>query len=259
MKTTMEVLAAFGLTGKRAMVTGGASGIGRATAELFAAAGARVLVSDLDGDGAKAVAAAIGGDAEGMACDVGDEGAVRELFGRAGEMMGGLDVLANVAAYRRKADTMTMPVTEWDLMHDVTVRGVFLCMREAIGIMKGQENGGAIVNVSSISARHPTIFRNMHYDSAKAGVDAVTRAAAVEFAPKIRVNSVQPGSTASPGAKAMSAEFVAEGPMTLPGRIPLGRASQPLEQAYAILFLASPASAYITGHHLPVDGGYHVS
>jgi NAD(P)-dependent dehydrogenase (short-subunit alcohol dehydrogenase family) len=133
-------------------------------------------------------------------------------------------------------------------------------MREAIKIMRDQGRGGSIVNVSSVSADHPTIFNNTHYDSAKAGVDAMTRAAAVEFAEhKIRVNSIQPGGTASGGAKAMGESLPFKGPMTLPGRIPLGRISQPIEQARAILFLASDAASYITGHHLTVDGGYHVS
>lgn len=79
-------------------------------------------------------------------------------------------MLANVAAYRRKADTMTMPASEWDIMHAVTTRGTFLMMREAIKIMRQQPDGGSIVNVSSVSADHPTVFNNTHYDSAKAGV-----------------------------------------------------------------------------------------
>lgn len=252
-------LALFSLTGKRAIVTGAASGIGKATAELFARAGARVLAVDLDSDGVRLVADSLGDGHSAMGCDVAQEAAVEQVFVEAVSRMGGVDVLANVAAYRRKADTMTMPVSEWDIMHDITVRGTFLCMREAIRIMQDQQEGGVIVNVSSVSARHPTIFRNMHYDSAKAGVDAITRAAAIEFAPKIRVNSVQPGGTATAGAAEMQNDVVPSGPMTLPGRIPLQRMATPLDQALAILFLASPASSYITGHHLPVDGGYHVS
>lgn len=155
---------------------------------------------------------------------------------------------------------MTMPASEWDIMHAVTTRGTFLMMREAIRVMRDQGSGGSIVNVSSVSADHPTIFNNIHYDSAKAGVDAMTRAAAVEFAEhKIRVNSIQPGGTASGGAKRMGSEIQMRGPMTAPGRIPLGRISDPIEQARAILFLASDAASYITGHHLTVDGGYSVS
>lgn len=256
---TSDALSPFRLTGKTAIVSGAASGIGRATATLFAEAGAHVMFVDLDADGAREAAAAV--DAAHFGCDISDERQVQALFAHAMEVFGGrLDVLANVAAYRRKADTMTMPASEWDVMHAVTARGTFLMMREAIRIMREQERGGAIVNVSSVSARHPTIFNNMHYDAAKAGVDAITRAAAIEFAPHgIRVNSVQPGGTASPGAAKVSTDLPPRGPMIQPGRMAMGRVSQPIEQARAILFLASDAASYITGHSLTVDGGYSVS
>lgn len=253
----IPALAPFGLAGQVALVTGAASGIGRETASLFAQVGADVLFVDLDAAGAKAAAAPSGADHFG--CDISDETQVAALFAHVAERFGRLDVLANVAAYRRKADTMTMPLAEWDRMHAVTTRGSFLMMREAIRLMRAQRSG-TIVNVSSVSARHPTIFNNMHYDAAKAGVDAMTRAAAIEFAPYgIRVNSVQPGGTATSGAHRMTEELPARGPMTLPGRIALGRLSSPIEQARAILFLASPAASYITGQHLTVDGGYSVS
>jgi NAD(P)-dependent dehydrogenase (short-subunit alcohol dehydrogenase family) len=152
-----------------------------------------------------------------------------------------------------------MPASEWDVMHAVIARGTFLCLREAIKIMRSQ-GGGAIVNVSSVSARHPTIFSNMHYDSAKAGVDAITRAAAIEFAQdNIRVNSVQPGGMRTAGGQKIGTATPVTGPITQPGRMALGRAAEPIEQARAILFLASDAASYITGHLLTVDGGYHVS
>jgi NAD(P)-dependent dehydrogenase (short-subunit alcohol dehydrogenase family) len=253
-----SALSVFGLEGKTAVVTGAASGIGRASAALFAEVGAQVLWVDVNEDGVREAAQAL--DGSYAACDISDEAQVKALFLRIKQTFGRLDVLANVAAYRRKADTMTMPASEWDLMHAVTTRGTFLMMREAIKLMRVQDDGGAIVNVSSVSARHPTIFNNMHYDSAKAGVDAMTRAAAIEFAPQnIRVNSIQPGGTDSGGAKNITNMLPPTGPMTQPGRMALGRLATPLEQARAILFLASPASGYITGHHLTVDGGYHVS
>lgn len=257
-----DALSPFRLDGKKAIVTGAASGIGRATAELFAAVGAEVLFVDIDGEGAGTAAEASG--MPGAACDIADEEQVAALFADAHARFGRLDVLANVAAYRRKADTMTMPAAEWDIMHAVTARGTFLCLREAVRIMRGQPEGGSIVNVSSCSATSPTIFSNMHYDSAKAGVDAMTRGSAVEFAgDRIRVNSIQPGATASGGAAGMKtdrgAAFKPAGPMVQPGRIPLARVSQPIEQARAILFLASDAASYITGQHLAVDGGFLVS
>ena len=254
----MSALSAFSLEGKAAIVTGAGSGIGRATATLFTQVNARVLFVDIVEDAVRDAAEAVG--SPWIVCDIADEAQVAAVFETALAAFGGVDVLANVAAYRRKADTMTMPASEWDVMHAVTTRGTFLMMREAIRIMRDQGRGGSIVNISSVSAAHPTIFNNMHYDSAKAGVDAMTRAAAAEFAEHgIRVNSVQPGGTASGGAKAMGASLPFRGPMTQPGRIPLGRVSDPIEQARAILFLASDASSYVTGHHLTVDGGYAVS
>lgn len=253
-----NALSVFGLEGKTAIVTGAGSGIGRATATLFASVGAQVLFVDIAEDAVREAAEAAG--SAYAVCDIAEEAQVQALFADTHARFGRLDVLANVAAYRRKADTMTMPASEWDIMHAVTTRGTFLMMREAIRIMRDQEGGGAIVNTSSVSADHPTIFNNTHYDSAKAGVDAMTRAAAVEFGEHgVRVNSVQPGGTASGGAQKIGDELPFKGPMTLPGRIPLGRISDPIEQARAILFLASPAASYITGHHLTVDGGYHVS
>ncbi|SCW60061.1 NAD(P)-dependent dehydrogenase, short-chain alcohol dehydrogenase family [Sphingobium faniae] len=253
-----QALSIYGLEGKTAIVTGAASGIGRATADLFTQVGARVLFVDIVANAVQEAAEASG--SPWAVCDIADEAQVQATVDKARALFGRLDILANVAAYRRKADTMAMPASEWDIMHAVTTRGTFLMMREAIKIMREQDGGGAIVNVSSVSADHPTIFNNMHYDSAKAGVDAMTRAAAIEFSGHgIRVNSVQPGGTDSGGAKKMGESLPFKGPMTLPGRIPLGRISQPVEQARAILFLASDAASYITGHHLTVDGGYHVS
>jgi len=252
-----ETLSVYGLEGKTAIVTGAGSGIGKATATLFTEVGARVFFVDVVEDAVREAAEATGSPF--AVCDISDEAQVQATFAKAKDLFGRLDVLANVAAYRRKADTMAMPASEWDIMHAVTTRGTFLMMREAIKIMREQKSG-SIVNVSSVSADHPTIFNNTHYDSAKAGVDAMTRAAAVEFGEYgIRINSIQPGGTASGGAAKMGQEIVMRGPMTAPGRIPLGRISQPIEQARGILFLASDAASYITGHHLTIDGGYHVS
>jgi len=255
-----EAMEAYRLAGKAAIITGAASGIGRATAELFADVGATVIIADLNEAAAVDLATRIGRGAAGIGCDVSNAESVDAMFRKALPILGGrLDVLVNNAAYRPKADTMTMPASEWDIMHAVIARGTFLCLREAVKIMR-QQGGGAIVNISSVSAKHPTIFSNMHYDSAKAGVDAITRAAAIEFAgDNIRVNSVQPGGTDTAGSTKLRSAIPITGPMVQPGRMALGRVAQPIEQARAVLFLASDASSYITGHHLTVDGGYHVS
>ena len=263
MSDPQAALAAFTLTGKVALVTGAAQGLGRSIAELFLDVGASVVVADLNGDAAKAAAEDLStrGPTLGVAMDVSDETAVQAGFAAAADRFGGIDVLVNNAAYRGKANTMDMSVAEWDIMHAVCTRGSFLCLREAVEQMRGR-GGGAVVNISSMSAQHPTIFPNMHYDSAKAGVDAITRLAAVEFARDgIRVNSVLPGGMATPGPDKMRAAQAAggpaiEGPATIPGRSVMGRIAQPVEMARAVLFLASDAASYITGAELLVDGGF---
>ncbi|MEO7134474.1 MAG: SDR family oxidoreductase [Vicinamibacterales bacterium] len=257
------VLAPFALSGKVALITGAASGLGKATARLFLEVGASVIVTDLNADAARATAEEFAslGSAIGVGMDVSDESSVQTGFAAAAAAFGGIDVLVNCAAYRNKANTMDMPVSEWDTMHAVCTRGSFLCLREAVKQMRGR-GGGTVVNVSSMSAQHPTIFPNMHYDSAKAGVDAITRLGAVEFARDgIRVNSVLPGGMATPGPDKMRAAQasggpVIAGPALIPGRILLGRVADPIEMARAILFLASDASSYITGVELLVDAGF---
>ena len=252
----------FRLDDRTAIITGAASGIGKATARLFAAAGARVVIGDLNGEAAVETAADLaqtGSQAIGVAVDVADEAAVDELFAVAQSKFGAIDVLVNNAAYRAKADFMEMPVEEWDRMLAVCTRGTFLCMRAAIRSMRAEGNGGAIVNVSSVSAVHTTISHNGHYDAAKAGVDALTRYAAVEFAEDgIRVNSVQPGGTDTEGSRNIDSTFDLRGPIRLPGRVLLGGRNRPEDVASAILFLAAPAASRITGQALAVDGGFLV-
>jgi NAD(P)-dependent dehydrogenase (short-subunit alcohol dehydrogenase family) len=258
-----KALGAFTLPGKVALITGAAQGLGRTTAELFLDVGASVVITDLDGDAARETAQELSGRGPtlGLAMDVADEAAVQAGFAAAAERFGGIDVLVNNAAYRKKASTMDMSVAEWDIMHAVCTRGTFLCLREAVKQMRGR-GGGSIVNISSTCSHHPMILPNMHYDSAKAGVDAITRLACVEFAPdRIRVNSVLPAGMNTPGPKTMKAAEgtggpVIAGPALLPGRNLLGRVADPIEMARAVLFLASEAASYITGVELLVDAGY---
>lgn len=258
-----DALACFTLTNKVALVTGGAQGLGKEIASLFLDVGASVVLTDLNGEAAMATAAELApkGPVIGLAMNVADEAAVQSAFAAAARHFGGVDILINNAAYRKKASTMDMPVEEWDMMHAVCTRGTFLCLREAVKQMRGR-GGGSVVNISSMSAQHPTIFPNMHYDSAKAGVDAITRLAAVEFGRDgIRVNSVLPGGMATPGPDKMRAMEAQggpkiEGPALIPGRNILGRVAQPIEMARAVLFLASDAASYITGAELLVDAGF---
>jgi len=261
----MDVLDCFVLAGRTSIVTGAASGIGRATAELFGALGSRVVVADLNGSAAEDVAGGIrerGGEALAVECDVADESSVKSAFAASREAFGPVDVLINNAAGRTKAAFMEMSVDEWDRMHHICSRGTFMCTREAVSQMIAAGNGGSIVNVSSIASIRPMIFNNTHYDSAKAGVNALTRDCAIEFAEHgIRVNAVLPGGTDTPGAQTIQGrvDLPVRGPALEGNRRPMQRRGEPVELARAILFFASPASSYVTGQLLGVDGGFMVS
>ncbi|CAB3735639.1 SDR family NAD(P)-dependent oxidoreductase [Paraburkholderia rhynchosiae] len=266
---TLETIATrlantFGLEGKTAVVTGAASGLGRTTAMLFAELGANVVIADLNLEAAEITAQAIAaqcGSAIAVHADVSDEASVTQLFERISTRFNGVDILVNNAADRSKAEFFDMSVAQWDRMQNVTLRGSFLCSREAIRRMRSSGNGGSIVNVSTVGSVRTTLWGvNAHYDAAKSGVDSLTRTLAGEFAAdNIRVNSVLPGGMCTEGGQNISHSFNIRGPMIGQHRIPLGRIADPLEVANAILFLASPASSYVTGQLLAVDGGFMVS
>jgi NAD(P)-dependent dehydrogenase (short-subunit alcohol dehydrogenase family) len=250
----------YGLDGKVAVVTGGASGIGLATTNLLTNAGARVVVADLSREGCaeveRTLLSANGGFA--VETDVASGESVSALFAEIDRRLGRVDVLVNGAALRSKTDFLEMTTEQWDAMFAVCTRGTFLCTREAIRRMS-ENGGGSIVNISSVGASHTTIFQNAHYDAAKAGVDSLTRSCAVEFAPQgIRVNSIQPGTTRTPGAQRIRSAFAPGGPIRQDGRVLLDRRAEPEELAAAIVFLAGPGASYITGQILAVDGGYSV-
>ena len=260
---TTRVTPPFTLTGKTALVTGAGSGIGRGIAELFAKVGARVIVVDLDEAGASATVAnirSVGGEAEALVADVSQETAVAALFERAAGLFGKLDVLVNNAAIFPKKPFLEVDAAFWDRLHAVNLRGTFLCLREGISLMLAQGTGGSIVNISSVSSMQAVVYDNATYNASKAGVNSLTKTTALEFAANgIRVNAVLPGGVATPGAKAASGAIQLKGPMLTPGRIPLGGMGEPEDIAAAVLFFASPASRYITGQLLAVDGGFQIS
>lgn len=258
----------YRLEGKTAVVTGAGRGIGRAVADLFAAAGARIVVADILAADAEAAAGAIredGGEAFAVAVDIAEEPAVKQLYRQAAQQFSSVDVLVHCAAIFPKYPLLEITVEQWDRVQAVNLRGTMLVIREAIAQMRQSGRGGAIVNISSVSGEREVVFHNAAYGASKAGTTNLTRAAALEFgAENIRVNAVLPGGTATPGAaeataRMRSAGYELKGPMTHPGRIPLGAMGTPRDIAAACLFLASPAARYITGQCLAVDGGFLIS
>ena len=247
------------LTGKRALITGAASGIGRATALLFAREGAAVAVVDVDEAGGQAVAQAIqdeGGRAVFVCCDVTQAEDCRRAVQRTVDEFGGLDILFNNAGIIRRASVIGTPEEEWDRVMAVNVKSIFLLSKYAIPVM-AQAGGGAIVNTSSgwglVGGRNA-----VSYCASKGAVVNMTRAMALDHgAQNIRVNCVCPGDTdtAMLRNEAQQLGHSEERFLMEAADRPLRRIGQPEDIAQAVLYLASAASAFVTGTILVVDGG----
>lgn len=258
----------YDLSGKAAVVTGAARGIGKAVADLLASAGANVVVADILAEAAETTAAEIrrdGRNALAVATDISQESAVKQMYDAAQRQFKGVDILVHCAAMFPKYPLLDITVEQWDRIQAVNLRGTMLVMREAIRHMRAGGRGGAIVNISSVSGEREVVFHNAAYGASKAGTTNLTRVAALEFGvDKIRVNAVLPGGTATEGAREATeamqkSGLELKGPMLHPGRIPLGAMGSPDDIAAACLFLVSPAASYITGQCLAVDGGFLVS
>jgi NAD(P)-dependent dehydrogenase (short-subunit alcohol dehydrogenase family) len=248
----------YGLQGHVVLITGAASGIGRATARLFAAMGARVVASDLDANGGAAVVDALsdaGQDVVFKAADVTDVVAVAALVTFAVETYGRLDCAANCAGVGGgHATTHEYPDDLWERIVSINLRGTWLAMRREIEAMVAAGDGGAIVNVSSTLGLRGSPLASA-YSAGKHGVLGLTRTAAIEYASVgIRVNAVCPGAIDTPMMDEAFARFPGFRESLL-GFVPMGRMGRPEEVASAIAWLASDAASFVTGECLAVEGG----
>jgi NAD(P)-dependent dehydrogenase (short-subunit alcohol dehydrogenase family) len=241
-----------------AIVTGGALGIGRETAETLAAAGARVVLADLDKDMAESAAAEIraaGLPATAIVADVADEASVNEMVQATLEREGRLDILVNNAGIAIRRPAVELALGDWDKVLSVNLTGSFLCARAAARPMIAARSG-AIVNVASIMGLSGGgLYPNVSYQATKGAIVNMTRALAVEWAPHaIRVNAVAPTYVRTDliGPILKDPELIAR----IEAMTPLRKLAEPADIAAAIAFLVSPAAAMITGHTLAVDGGF---
>jgi NAD(P)-dependent dehydrogenase (short-subunit alcohol dehydrogenase family) len=247
------------LQGKSAIVTGAASGIGRATAELFGREGARLVINDVNEARLKEIAKgieAVGGEVVALAGDVSVESDVKALVAKAVDAYGRLDVAVANAGIIPLGNVFELDVNDWDKVMAIDGRGMFLTCKYAIEAML-KSGGGSIVCTSSISGEAGQ-KRQAAYGPAKFVASGLTKHLAIEWADQgIRVNAVAPGTINTERVQQLVDE--PGGPEYLEvmkKQHPVGRIGEPIEVAQAILFLASDDSSFITGVVLPVDGGY---
>lgn len=246
--------------GRRALVTGGASGIGRASAALLCERGAAVALLDRDARPVEEAAAALGAIA-GVSADVRDGEAVRSALARAATELGGApDLLVNAAGIYRISPATELDEAEWNEVLEINLRGTFIVAQAFMRALRDEgsvlgEAPVSIVNMASTAAlvadpEEPAV----HYNASKAGVVAITKQLAVEWAPDgVRVNAVAPGVIDTPMLRLM--DDLASGRAYLDARVPLRRLGLPAEVAEVVVFLASARASYVTGTTVVVDGG----
>jgi NAD(P)-dependent dehydrogenase (short-subunit alcohol dehydrogenase family) len=247
------------LAGKVAIVTGGGSGMGLATAKLFANEGAKVVVTDLDEGPIAALAKEVGPAICHLRHDVSDEAGWARVIDLAKSAFGGLHILVNNAGNATEGTPESTSLKDWRRVHSVNVEGVFLGCRAAIPAIHAS-GGGSIVNIASRAGIRAAPPHLAAYGASKGAVHEYTMTVAIYCARagyKIRCNSINPGAIDTPLLRASfaQAEVPAQREKMIVGRVPMGRMGQPIDIAYAALYLASDEAAYVTGADLNVDGG----
>jgi len=248
------------LAGKVAIVTGGGGGIGRGVVERFVAEGARVVFGEIDADRARETQVALGEGCVAVVCDVTESDAAPALVTAATDAFGRVDILVNNVGhygggrgvFHQQSDR------EWDDLYRVNLAHVFTCTRAVLPVLLAQDDGGSIVNISTIEAFRAIPTRAV-YSAFKAGITGFTRSIAIEYARhRVRCNAIAPDVTESlqvPYSKWVGPDQA----HLIPTWVPLGRFGEPADHAAVALFLASDLSAFVTGATIPVDGGTYAA
>lgn len=266
---TKTIQALFDLSGKGAVVTGGAMGIGKAITKRLSEAGAAVVIADVDAAQGQETARELqaqGRKAEFIATDVRKLEDIDQVMDLAMKTYGSVDILVNNAGVFPFMPALEMGEEAWEHVLDINLKGAFFCAQKAAKKMAEAGRGGRVINIASIDALHPT-GNLAHYDASKGGMVMMTKSLALEWAKHgILVNAIAPGGIQTPGAaqsastmmeaSGLKAEDFVEIGKAFTARIPLGRQGEPDEIATVALFLASEAARYITGETIVVDGGY---
>ena len=244
----------FRLDQRRAVVTGGASGIGDATSRALAAAGAAVTIVDLDRERAQALAAELGPGASAAVIDVTDEDAVQQFFSGLEK----LDILVNNAGIGFVGSIEETPFADWDRLFRVNVDAVYFCSKYALPLLLASGRG-QIVNIGSVAGL-TAVKRRFAYCATKGAVIALTRQMAIEYAGRIRVNCICPGNVHTPFVEGYLERFHQHEKdkvrAELHARQPIGRMGRPDEVAHMVVYVCSDQAEYVTGSILTIDGGW---
>lgn len=243
----------FDLTGKVALVTGGAVGMGKAIGLVLATAGATVVLAD-DADRIAALADLPPG-VEASVCDIASEASIRATVSGVVARLGGVDILINGAVVNHNRPVLETSVEEWDRVQAINLRGAFIATREAVPSMQAR-GGGRIINITTIGSAHPVLNGNGAYSASRAGLNQFTKNCALDFAKDgITVNAILPGAIIT---ETISSGFRPTGPGADPARH-LGGYGKADDVTGLALLLACPAGRFITGQLVAVDGGFLIS